>query len=153
MWLFKLSKFGKKCFYAHYSPKSTVICLKLVIAACLMAKKLSLSHRVQITFSLSLKNYSPNCLASIGKLSITCILRRQFFSMASSSSEEINDSCNSSMLITELRSSSLEKSFNRTSEDSSLKSNKKMGKMCYLEAFAPKIGHSERMLSESAALT
>jgi len=65
---------------AQAAPKISVNCFKLLSAASLMEKMLSLNHAMQIGESFSLKKASPNYLARIGNYSTTESLILQFLS-------------------------------------------------------------------------
>lgn len=68
------------CLDAHGAPKISVSCFRLLIAASLIEKILSLSQVMQMGDSFSLKNYSPSYLARIGNCSTTESLILQFLS-------------------------------------------------------------------------
>jgi len=78
------------------------------------------------------KNYSPNYLASVGYYSTTDNLILQFLSSLKSFKAGTIDYYRFSRPITLLRCSNLLNRFSLTSDDSSLKSAKNIGKMCSL---------------------
>lgn len=138
---------------AQATPKISVSYLRLVIAASLIEKILSLNQVMQIGASLSLKKASPNYLAKIGNYSTTESLILQFLSWLSSVSAGIIDWDKFSIPSTLFKSSSLLNKFNLTSEDSSLNKAKNIGRMCSLVLALSMTAHSASKFSASALLT
>lgn len=71
-------------FEAQVMPKMSVRSFRFLMAASLMEKIESFNQEIQIGFSLSLKNCSPNYLARMGNYSTTESLILQFLSWLSS---------------------------------------------------------------------
>lgn len=108
---------------------------------------------MQIGINLSVKKVSPNCVASPGYCSTTEILILQFLSSLRSFNAGTIDYWRFSNPKTWLRSSSLLKRFNRTSELSSLKRARNIGKIWSLVGPFSIIGHIDNKFSASAYLT
>ena len=118
-----------------------------------MEYTLSFNHLKHMGISFSVKNASPSYLASAGYCSTTESLILQFLSSERSLSAGTIDCCKFSRPITLFSSSSLLKRFRRTSELSSLRSAKKIGKMCSLVGPFSIILQMESKFSARAYLT
>ena len=88
-----------------------------------------------------MKNCSPNYLANAGYCSTTDSFILQFLSSLKSLRAGTMLCCKFSRPITLLRSSSLLKRFNLTSDDSSLSKAKKIGRICSFVGPFSIIGH------------
>ena len=123
------------------------------MAASLIEYTLSFNHLMQIGISLSVKNCSPNYLASVGYCSTTDSLILQFLSSLRSLRAGTIDCYRFSSPITWFKSSNLLNKLSLTSEDSSLRSAKKIGRMCSLVGPFSIFGHIASKFSARACLT
>jgi hypothetical protein len=99
------------------------------------------------------KNYSPNYLASVGYYSTTDNFILQFLSSLKSFRAGTIDYYRFSSPITLFKCSNLLNRFNLTSDDSSLKSAKNIGKICSFVKALSIIGHNDNTFSANAYLT
>ena len=138
---------------AHYDPSSLVSSLRFIIAAIRIEKMLSLSHFMQTGANFSVKNASPSSSAILGYCSTTESLIRQFLSSLRSLRAGTIACYRFSRPITLFKSLSLLKRLRRTSDDSSLRSAKKIGRMCSFVGPFSIIGQIESMFSARACRT
>ena len=140
-------------FSAQVEPKMLVSSFKFQIAAIRIEYTLSNNHFKQIGINFSVKNYSPSYFASDGYYSTTESLIRQFLSSDKSCKAGTIECCKISRSITLFRNSSLLNKLRRTSDDSSLSSSKKIGKIYSVVDSFPMIGQIDKRFSARACLT
>ena len=100
-----------------------------------------------------MKNYSPNYFANVGYYSTTDNFILQFLSSLKSFSAGTIDYYRFSSPITLFRCSNLLNRLSLTSEDSSLKRAKNIGKICSFVCALSIIGHNDSIFSANAYLT